>query len=174
MKNLAVLSILILAACGCDISKYMAGSENANSAEATQSPTPKVAPAESPTSKPTPAVPGLVAVLRKNVGKYPYEIKLLDNPELKSRLTKLMGKDFAALRKNWSVESPIEIESGIAKTTGCEAHNCGGNQYVLFVDLKTDDINVYHIQDEIGTKHYFEKNEIPLPKKFSDEITPEQ
>ncbi|MGH9819995.1 MAG: hypothetical protein ACRD43_07475, partial [Pyrinomonadaceae bacterium] len=99
---------------------------------------PTPTPAPTPTASPTPTAtpkPTIGAVLKKSVGKYPYDIKLLDIPDLKARLQKLMGKDFAEMKQYWNVETPIEVSGKVLKTSGCEQHNCGGNMYVLFVDL---------------------------------------
>ena len=62
-----------------------------------------------------------------------------------------MGPDFAAMKANWNVETPIEIENGIMMASGCEQHNCGANMYYMFVDLEKDNINVFHISEN-GTQ----------------------
>jgi hypothetical protein len=171
MKNLPLLAILCFAVMGCDISRFVNKGETSNStANLTTTPEAKPSPSISPTPKPTPAAPSLVTFLKKSVGKYPYEIKLMENPELKSRLKKLLGKDYAAMDENFDVQAPLEVMNDVLMTTGCEAHNCGANQYLLFVDLKSDNINVFHITDD-ETKHYFEHGEIRLPKKFADQVT---
>ena len=66
----------------------------------------------------------------------------------------------------------MEIENGILMTSGCEKHNCGDNIYYLFVDLQRDNINVYHLKN--GRQVYTEAARIDLPKKFSDELQPEE
>lgn len=136
-------------------------------------PSPGFSPAQSPSPSATPpatTAPTIGSILKRSVGKYPYEIKLLDNPEVNARLQKLMGKDLAAMKQNWNVESPIEISGSKLKTSGCEQHNCGDNMYVMFVDLENDNINIYHLNGEPGTKTYFEKGKIILPPKFADEV----
>lgn len=112
----------------------------------------------------------LIARLKKTAGKYPEDIRLLDDPDLSNRLSKLLGKDYGDMKKYWNVETPVEIKQGKLKTTGCEQHNCGANQYVMFVDLENDNINVYHLNDEGGTKTYFEKGKIQLPPDFASEV----
>jgi hypothetical protein len=91
---------------------------------------------------------------------------------MKSRLQKLLGVDFAAMKANWNVETPIEIEKDILMTSGCEKHNCGANIYYMFVDLERDKINVYHIKN--GRQVYTELDRIDLPKRFLDEMQPEE
>ena len=171
MKNSLLIVGLVIAVLGCDISKYVNDGKNENSNTAKPSPTVEVkpSPANSPKPSATPATPSFVDILKKSKGKYPNQVKLLDIPDLNARLKKLLGGEFASMKKFWNVESPIEIENDILMTTGCEAHNCGSNHYFLFVDLKNDDINVYH-QEETGTKHYYERGEIKLPTRFADEL----
>lgn len=172
MKNILLIVVCVIVVLGCDISKYVGGkNNNANSAK----PTPTAEPKPSPTvnkrdfdEKPSP--PPLNVALKKFAGKYPYEVKLLDRPELKDRLKKLLGPDFAAMKANWNVESQIEIENGIFMASGCEQHNCGDNRYLMFVDLEKDNINVFHLEN--GTRTYAEHGKIALPKKFEDELAP--
>ena len=171
MKNILLIVVCLIAVLGC---KYLnVKNDNSNTAK----PTPTTEPKPSPTvnkkdynEKPT--TPALSVTLKKFVGKYPYEVKLLDNPALKDRLKKLLGPDFAAMKANWNVETPIEIENGIFMASGCEQHNCGDNRYVMFVDLEKDNINVLHIEN--GTQTYAEHGKIALPKKFDDEVTGDQ
>lgn len=165
MKNILPLVVLMIAVLGCDISKYVNSGKPDNSNTAKPTPSSDSKPS-SPQPEATPSKPGVTSILKKSAGKYPYEIKLLDNAELKDRLKKLLGAEFAAMKANWNVETPMEIESGIFKASACEAHNCGSNNYILFVDLKNDNINVFHVEDS-GTKHYFESGEIKLPEKFT-------
>ncbi len=73
------------------------------------------------------------------------------------------------MKKYWNVESPIEIEDDVLMTSGCEAHNCGPNRYILVFDLNSDNLNVFH-QEDSETKHFFENGEIKLPKRFVDEM----
>lgn len=117
----------------------------------------------------TPKSESPLVALKKMKGKYQYEIKLWSNPEIGQRLEKMMGKDYAAMKKFWNVETPLDIEGNILRLTGCEAHNCGGNQYEIFMDAENDNINVYHILNET-LKSYKEKGEIKLPKKFAEEF----
>jgi hypothetical protein len=172
MKHLSLLAVLMVAGLGCDLSKYFSNANSADpdAARSSPSPTSRQSPSPSPTAKPAKATSDLISFLIKSDGKYPYEVKLLENAELKDRLKKLLGKDFSAMKAYFDVQAPIEIIDGILMTTGCEAHNCGSNQYLLFVDLKNDNINVFHAGDET-TEHYFENGEIRLPKKFADQLS---
>ena len=175
MKNILLIVVCLAAILGCDISKYVKSSKNDNSNAA--KPMPSTEPKPSPTVNKRdfdekPPTSNLVPTLKKSVGKYPYEIKLLDNPELKSRLKKLLGPDYAAMKANWNVETPIEIENGIFMASACQQHNCDANTYYMFVDLEKDNINVLHIEN--GTQTYAEHGKIALPVKFEAEVAGDQ
>lgn len=172
MKNILLITVCLVAVLGCDISKYVNGGKNDNANTVKPTPTATAAPVETPKPAATAAKPGVISILKKAEGKYPYELKLLENAEMKARLQKLMGPDFAALKANWDVESPIEVVDGIVRASGCEQHNCGANVYYMFVDIANDNINVYHVKDK--TQVYSEHSKITLPKKFADELTSDE
>ncbi len=171
IKNSLLIVALVVVGLGCDISKLVNNgkSDDPNPPRTTPTVEAKPSPANSPKPSATPATSSLIDILKRSKGKYPYQAKLLEIPDLKERLKKLMGSEFAAMKKYWNVESPFEIENDVLMASGCEAHNCGSNHYFLFVDLKNDDINVYH-QEDSGTKHYYERGEIKLPTKFADDL----
>ena len=168
MRNCVLALACLSTVLGCNLSSLK--QQNSNLVDSTR-PTPSpFSPTPSPSASPTPK-PSIGATLKKSLGKYPYEIKLLDMPDLKARLQKLMGKDFAAMKQNWNVETPIEISGKVLKTSGCEQHNCGPNMYVMFIDLDKDNINVYHTGDRHDS--YFEKGKITLPPKFAADVETE-
>lgn len=80
-------------------------------------------------------VPADLDFLKNLDGKYPHEVKLLDNPALQSRLTNLLGNRFAFLKETWAVETPIEVKNNVFVATGCQAHNCGSTNFIIVVDL---------------------------------------
>ena len=174
MKNILLVIACLSFVLGCSISNLF----NRNAANTVTGPKPSPVHTATPTPSPSPSVSptvtGIVSTLKKSVGKYPYEVKLLENPELKPRLSKLLGNDWADMKTNWNVETPIEIDGSILKASACQAHNCAANNYVMFVDLDSDNINVYHVVEDKGTKTYFEKGKIVLPKKFEDETKPSE
>jgi hypothetical protein len=162
---------------GCSISNLLNRNAASTANESKSLPTPevKVSPSVTPTPSVLPsASPGVISTLKKAAGKYPYEIKLLENAELKARLSKLLGRDWPDMKSNWNVETPMEIENGTLMASACQAHNCAANRYVMFVDLNSDNINVFHIEEDKGTKTYFEKGKIELLKKFEEEVTTDQ
>lgn len=107
--------------------------------------------------------------LNASVGKTASDIKLWENKDVNPRLEKLLGPDYANMKKFWNTESPISAEGDVLMMSGCEQHNCGDNQYVMFIDTSNDNINVVHIKNG-KTKDYKEKGDISLPKRFADEL----
>lgn len=163
-SHLPVLIVLAGAVAGCNLSKL--GSTTANNSVASTSSS--TTPTETPTPTPKATPQGIVDTIRRSPGKYPYEMKLLDNKELQARLRKIMGGDFAEMKSRFQVETPIEVVNSIAMTSGCQAHNCI-NIYYVIVDPTHDNINVIHVEDEKVT-NYFEKGRIKLPEKFASQI----
>ena len=107
--------------------------------------------------------------LNDYIGKYPTQIKLFENEILASRLKKINRLDYDALVANWNTETPITIEDDIVHSSGCKAHDCPSSGYELFIDLKNDNINIYHFRGNT-LRVYTEKEWITLPKGFNDEI----
>ncbi len=169
MRNIYGIVVLVVAVAACDISKYVNGDQPRNSSTTNATPVVENKAKEQPKPEASPARPSLSSALKKMEGKYPAEAKLFDNEELKSRLKKLLGKDYAAMRSHWNVETPNEIVNGIFKASACEAHNCGANNYYIFVDLDGDNVNVIHVEDEEPAT-YYEKGRIQLPAEFSEDI----
>ena len=176
LKNFVLVIACLSFVLGCSISNLFNQKKASNSGEQKPMPTPEVkaSPSVSPSASALPATSTVIPTLKKSTGKYPYEIKLLENPELKPRLSKLLGSDWPDMKANWNVETPIEIDGSILKASACQAHNCAANNYVMFVDLDNDNINVYHVVEDKGTKTYFEKGKIALPKKFEDDLRPSE
>ena len=158
-KVLCIVGITAFAiACGAP-----ANTTNTNS-PASNSGTP------SNTSKTAVAPASPLSSLKASVGKTAVDIKLWDNKDVGPRLEKLLGADYAAMKKFWGTESPIKADGDVLMMSGCEPHNCGDNQYVIFIDTAKDNINVVHINKGVA-KDYKEKGDITLPKEFADELS---
>jgi hypothetical protein len=114
--------------------------------------------------------PSPLSSLKASVGKTAVDIKLWDNKDVGPRLEKLMGADYTTMKKFWGTESPITADGDVLMMSGCEPHNCGPNQYVIFIDTAKDNINVVHIKNGVA-KDYKEKGDITLPKQFADELS---
>ncbi|MCC7401882.1 MAG: hypothetical protein IT214_10410 [Chitinophagaceae bacterium] len=94
--------------------------------------------------------------LKNYAGKYPYDVKLFDNPELTGRLKKLLGNRYQFFKDTWDVETPIEIKNNIFKASACEAHNCDATNFIIFVDLSTNTLYA-GIKEEGQIKKYAER-----------------
>ena len=93
--------------------------------------------------------------LREFNGKYPNDVKLLDNLTLKLRLQKLLGNRYAFLKETWAVETPIEIKNNIFVASGCQTHNCSSTNFIIVVDLSKKVIYA-GIREEEKVKLYAE------------------
>lgn len=165
--------IVIFASCvfafGCGTTSPTNGTANnaANKTNTVNTATPSPANMANASNAAAPAT-GLSS-LKASVGKTAFDIKLWENKDVNPRLEKLLGADYAAMKKYWNTETPIEAEGDVLMLTGCERHNCGDNQYVIFIDIAKDNINAHHfLKDTL--KSYKEKGEITLPKGFADEF----
>lgn len=103
------------------------------------------------------------------IGKYPTQVNLFQNEILTSRLKNINRFDYDALIANWNTETPITIENQIIHSSGCKTHNCPSSGYEFFIDLKTDNINIYHFRGNT-LRVYTEKDWIDLPENFNNEI----
>ena len=93
--------------------------------------------------------------LKEYQGKYPNDVKLLENQTLKLRLQKLLGDRYAFLKETWAVETPIEIKNNIFVASGCQVHNCGSTNFMIVVDLSKG-VVYSGIRDEEKVKLYAE------------------
>lgn len=79
---------------------------------------------------------GDLAFLKKYNGKYPNDVKLLENPIIKKRLIKLIGKQYDYLKEIWEVETPIEIKDGYFYTSAMQTQSGGDPGAVIMADFK--------------------------------------
>lgn len=150
----------------CFISLLMFGSCQSN--EKNQKTIPGAIGADAMAENATASADTSLMKLKADVGQYPSDINFLDQPELKQRLMNLLGSQYSNFRKYWQTETPIDVEDNILSTTGCEAHNCAANQFVLQIDLMHNNINVYHLGQ--GIQSYLEKGPIQLPPGLAKEF----
>lgn len=77
--------------------------------------------------------------LKKLDGKYPYDVKLLDNSVFMKRLKKLLGNErYAFLKDNWATEMPMQFSDNIFVAEGCQAHNCGSTNFILVYNFNNN------------------------------------
>jgi hypothetical protein len=76
-------------------------------------------------------------------GKYPHEVKLLENEMLVNRLKLIIGEErFGFLKRTWQVEGQIQIENDQFVVTACEAHNCSATNSIIVYELKNKKFSV--------------------------------
>ena len=153
------LATLLTAACSSTSAPNTANSTHAAN---TATPTPVAAST-------TPAADASLHLLKRSVGKTAAEIGLWENNEITARLEKLLGADYTSMKQNWQTQTPIEAEGSVLSLTGCENNNCGGNQYLMYVDTANNNINVYRFKDG-KMKTYSEKGAIELPKGLAKDL----
>jgi hypothetical protein len=107
---------------------------------------------------------------REIVGKTVTESKLWQNKVFSDQLRKLMGPDYATMKKFWNEETPIKKFGDFLMMTGCEQHNCGDNQYVILIDLGDGRINVIY-SGKNGSKEWTGNRRIDdLPPPFEESL----
>lgn len=107
--------------------------------------------------------------IKEWVGKYPKEVDLLNQPVLNTRLKALLGNQYNDFIANWNTETPITIEGDVIHTSGCKKDECSADSYDLYIDIPSDNINVYNMQKK-AVKVYTEKDSISLPEKLKKEL----
>lgn len=98
---------------------------------------------------------GELAFLRDYAGKYPNDVKLLDNSILNPRLKKLLGGRFTFFKETWAVESPMEIRNDLFIASACQAHNCASTNFIIVADLSKN-ILYAGVREEEKVKVYSE------------------
>ena len=71
---------------------------------------------------------------KKYTRKYPSELLKAD-PDVKRRLQALLGSNFSFFMERMQTEMPMEDSQGILVAYGCQAHACGVENAIFFIDL---------------------------------------
>ncbi|EPR69552.1 hypothetical protein [Cyclobacterium qasimii] len=98
--------------------------------------------------------------------KYPYEIKLLEEPVIKKRLEKMLGPQYAFVKSIWEVETPITIVDGMFYAWGMQAHSGGDPGAVLMADLNKNVLYVGIRKKE--DEQFYSEDGSPVPQKLQD------
>ncbi len=99
-------------------------------------------------------------------GHYPHDVKLFNNPVIKTRLKRMLGAQYNYLKSIWEVEIPIKIENGLMYTWAMQAHSGGDPSAALVADINKNVLYV-RIRKDKKDKIYSEDGSIP-PKKLND------
>jgi hypothetical protein len=104
--------------------------------------------------------------LKKFSGKYPNEVKLLDNTVLKKRLKKLLGPQYDYLKSIWEVETAIEVEYGLFYAWGMKAHSGGDPGAVIMADIVTNVLYVGIRKDQ--NEKIYSEDDSEIPQRLKD------
>lgn len=110
--------------------------------------------------------------LRAFVGKYPFDRvkgrKLLEIPEVHSRIRLLLGPSDADLIKQWEQSSPTREQSGWLIASGCHRHMCF-EQWTMAINLSDYNMFVcFGLEGKPVKLAATGKNAIELPPNNSD------
>ncbi len=68
---------------------------------------------------------------------------VLTKSSLTPRLKTIMASDYDEMVQNWNTETPFTKEGEILHASGCKQHDCTNYSYDLYIDVKTNKINIY-------------------------------
>lgn len=94
----------------------------------------------------------LSSFFRKNIGKYPSDINLLEFPLLKTRLIALVGNNnYNFIKTYFQVVTPIKLgfnkNPNLYEMTGSEAHNASYNDITIVYNQQLDNLTVQLIKE---------------------------
>ena len=104
--------------------------------------------------------------LTKLNGKYPYEVKLLDNPILKKRLKRMLGSQYNFMKSIWQVEIPITVKDGFFYVWAMQAHSGGDPSADLMADIENNVLYVIIKKD--GHKKLYSEDGSNLPEPLQE------
>ena len=89
--------------------------------------------------------------------------KMLENPLIKARLKKLLGKkNYADFLESFETVNPIVKRKNFLFSSGCLIHACGHLESAIAIDLVNNTIHV-GIFREIKATKYFSENKSKTP-----------
>jgi hypothetical protein len=108
---------------------------------------------------------GTLDFLTKYNGKYPFDVKLLNNSTIKKRLQQLLGvQQYNYIVEIMEVETPMEVKDGLFYAEGMQAHSGGDPSAVIMADIQKDILFVGIYKD--GKPIYFSEGNAELPMKL--------
>lgn len=85
--------------------------------------------------------------------------KVLNNPAIKSRLKKLLGrKNYADFIESWETINPIVKKGNFLFSSGCMIHSCGHIESAFAIDITNKTIHAAIFRETEKTRFYNEKN----------------
>lgn len=92
--------------------------------------------------------------------------QFLTKSSLAPRIKTLLGPDYDEMVKNWNTETPFEKQENILHAWGCKQHDCSSYSYDLFIDVKSNKINVYKFNESKLTAFKEDNFDITLKDAF--------
>ncbi|MBX7171183.1 MAG: hypothetical protein K1X72_09505 [Pyrinomonadaceae bacterium] len=99
--------------------------------------------------------------LPKNISKWngSDSDKVLNDPVIKSRLKKLLGKkNYADFIESWETINPIVKKGNFLFSSGCMIHSCGHIESAFAIDLLNKTIHAAIFRETEKTRFFNEKN----------------
>lgn len=84
--------------------------------------------------------------------------KILNDPVIKTRLKKLLGKkNYAAFMESFETVAPIEKDGDILFSSGCLIHACTHLESAIAIDLVNNTIHAAIYNEEKKTRYFNER-----------------
>jgi hypothetical protein len=94
--------------------------------------------------------------------------KILEDPVIKTRLKKLLGKkNYASFLESFETLTPIEKNGDILFSSGCLIHACTHLESAIAIDLVNNTIHAA-IYDEEKTTRYFNERGSKTPESITE------
>ena len=103
--------------------------------------------------------------IAKNVGKYPDV--LFRDASIKSRMKKLMGKNYASFFESFETQAPFVKKGDFLFSSGCLIHACGHLESAIAIDLVNKTIHTA-IYNEIEPTKYFNEGNRKIPTAIQE------
>ncbi len=99
--------------------------------------------------------------LSKSVGQYPFE--LFKNKTVKSRMKKLLGKNYSNFFDSFETQAPFKKKANFLFSSGCLIHACGHLESAIAIDLANNTIHLGIFRQDEAAKT-FNENKRKTPK----------
>ena len=111
---------------------------------------------------------GSLNFLKQYNGKYPHDVNLFSNPDLKATLQKLLGTQFTYLVKNiFQTEAPVKIANNFVYLWGMQDNSGGDPSATILADVGGNILYVKILKDN-QTKIYAEDGSGAVTKEVDD------
>jgi hypothetical protein len=97
----------------------------------------------------------------KSEGQYPFE--LFKNKTVKSRMRKLLGKNYSDFFDSFETQEPFAKKGNFLFSSGCLIHACGHLESAIAIDLAANTIHIGIFREDEAAKT-FNENKRKTPK----------